>query len=102
MRAAVGPAPADEVARRQVEQDQADDAGPHHVAVAKNIAQQPGCRKLHRQGGHARNENCKVKVTSHGFPRSKVSKLYPSIILEISPSGKDCSKLTFSKTMLNI
>src|SRR3989304_5894835 len=49
---ASAPPPADKIARRQIDQNQSDDAGPHQVAGAEHGTQQPRSSQLHRQRGH--------------------------------------------------
>jgi len=59
----VGPAPADEIAERQVDQDQADDIGPDDVAGPEGAAQQTRGRQLNGQCGHAAGEHGEIQET---------------------------------------
>ena len=75
-RGPVSPAPAQKVAHRQVNEDQADDAGPHQVAGAVDIAQQPRSRELNRQRGHPRRKYSDIQVgevSLHGLNSTLIS-----------------------------
>jgi len=71
----VGPAPAQEVTGRQVEQDQPDDGGPHQVGSAKVGTQQAGGRQFDRQRDQSAGEGGDVEVGS--VPFAHTGRLYP-------------------------
>jgi hypothetical protein len=54
----IRPFAAEKISESEIDQDQADDAGPDHITGPEHVADQARGREFGGEGRHARDKNC--------------------------------------------
>ncbi len=71
----IRPFAAEEVSQCEVDEDQADDAGPDEVARAEDIADQTSRGEFGGEGGHAGDEDSEEEVAFHIVPLNRMERI---------------------------